>query len=614
MRSVELLAPAKDVECGMAAIRYGADAVYIGADKFGARSSAGNSIADVAQLCNYAHTFGAKVYVTVNTIVYDNELKQLEKLLEAIEQSGTDAILVQDMAVLTMMKKRSQMALHASTQTDNRNAKKVAWLHDLGFSRVVLARELSLKEIADIHQKVPDVELEAFVHGALCVSFSGACYASQHCFGRSANRGECAQFCRLRFDVEDDTGTMIRPKCYPLSLKDMCRIDDIEQLLDAGVTSLKIEGRLKGLTYVKNVVSAYSHEIDRIISLHPEKYRRVSVGHVYYDFEPNVSKSFNRGFTNYFLYGRRTNMASMSTPKSIGEYVGTVKELDRKSFTVAGTACFANGDGLCYFDKDNRLEGLRVNKVANNRLFPAVMPTDLHKGTRLFRNYDQAFERLLSKEVAERKIDVILSLSYNEETLRLSMRDESGLSVNETAVICLEKAMKPQAENMRQQLGKLGNTVFKASDINIDETVSQLFIPSNVLADLRRKTVEQLLLKRQSNKNEEPQKCFSNPQPTIYDAEEINVANVSNHIARQFYDELKLNDAPNAYETNPYEQAKTPIMTCRYCLKNELGHCVKHGGKTPTWKEPLRLKLEDGRTFTVEFHCKQCQMRIYAND
>ena len=328
-RHIELLAPAKNLEQGIIAIDHGADAVYIGANEFGARQAAGNSIEDIAELAKYAHKFGARVYVTVNTIVYEHELANAKQLLRHIVRAGVDAILVQDMAVVEMMREIASEPemqglrmpeLHASTQTDNRSAEKAAWLTSVGFSRVVLARELSLDEIRKVHKAVPHTELEVFVHGALCVSYSGACYASHHCFGRSANRGECAQFCRLAFDLKDSRGDTIRRASHLLSLKDMKQLDRLEDIIEAGATSLKIEGRLKDAAYVKNVVAAYSQQLDEIIEDNPGKYCRSSWGKAEYTFIPNLAKTFNRGFTHYFLDGRRDDISSFDTPKAMGEY------------------------------------------------------------------------------------------------------------------------------------------------------------------------------------------------------------------------------------------------------------------------------------------------------
>jgi len=326
---LELLAPAKNLECGLAAVDHGADAVYIGAPRFGARASAGNSVDDIRQLCAYAHRFWVKVFVTVNTILYDDELQATERLIHQLYEAGVDAILVQDMGILQM--DLPPIALHASTQTDNRTADKVRWLRDQGFRRAVLARELSVDEIAHIHAEVPDMPLEVFVHGALCVSYSGLCYASQHCFDRSANRGACAQFCRMKFDLLDADGRELEHQRYLLSLKDLNQRAHLGELVEAGATSFKIEGRLKDVSYVKNVVAAYSQQLDAFIAAHPDRYCRASLGRVTYTFTPRLDKTFNRGFTTYFLHGRQPDIFSPDTPKAMGEYVGKVKELRRDS-------------------------------------------------------------------------------------------------------------------------------------------------------------------------------------------------------------------------------------------------------------------------------------------
>ena len=448
-RPIELLAPAKNLEQGIIAIDHGADAVYIGASEFGARQAAGNPVDDIKALADYAHGFGARVYVTVNTIVYEQELAAAKTLLRDIAKAGADAILVQDMAVADMTRdiaREPEMAgcrmpeLHASTQTDNRTAEKARWLAGAGFSRVVLARELSLEEIGAIHRAVPDTELEVFVHGALCVSYSGACYASQHFFGRSANRGECAQFCRLAFDLKDSRGDTIRKAEHLLSLKDMKQLDRLEEIIGAGVTSLKIEGRLKDAAYVKNVVAAYRQELDRIIEANPGKYRRASYGKTTYTFEPHIEKTFNRGFTHYFLDGRRQDISSFDTPKAMGEYVGHVKETRRGSFNVAGTATFANGDGLCFFTQDRKLHGFRVNRVENNRLFPLAMPAELRPGMALYRNNDMEFEREMAGKTATRRIAVDFMLGLADGKVYAEAADETGRTASLTLDEPLQEA------------------------------------------------------------------------------------------------------------------------------------------------------------------------------
>lgn len=624
MRQIELLAPAKNLECGKAAIDHGADAVYIGASDFGARVAAGNSTDDIAALCQYAHGFGAKVYVTVNTIIYDGELEDARRLIMNLAATGVDAILVQDMGVVKILEGCAEPLpeLHASTQTDNRNAAKVKWLHDLGFSRVVLARELSIGVIAEIHKAVPDVELEVFVHGALCVSYSGACYASAYCFGRSANRGECAQFCRLAFDLHDADGNVIDSGRHFLSLKDLCQIDELERIVDAGATSLKIEGRLKNIDYVKNVVSAYSMRLDEIVRRHPDKYRRSSYGKVEYMFAPHLEKTFNRGFTNYFLNGRTRDIASFDTPKAMGEYVGYVKEIKGKSFNVAGTAIFANGDGLCFVNKEHKLEGFRVNRVENNRLYPLTLPENLRAGMALYRNNDQTFEKILSRQTAVRRLSVDFVVRCSDSELCISATDEMGRKCTMTVDGKFEKALKPQHDNIVRQLEKLGNTIYKARSITLEGESETMFIPSSMLAELRRNVVESLqtqpgqssIMMHEASSERHSAQHAANEKIA---ANTINAANVANHLAREFYREQGVVGAPDAYELRDAEGKKDstafPIMTCRHCLRNTFGFCSKNGKKMP-WKEPLFLALPDGRKFRLSFNCSRCEMNVYAEN
>ena len=488
MRYVELLAPAKNLETGKAAILHGADAVYIGPSRYGARSQAGNSIDDIAALTRFAHQYGAKVYATVNTLVRDDEYADALQLLSDLDAVGVDAVLLQDMRFLPDYHFR--MALHASTQADNRTAEKVRWLQDAGFSRAVLARELSIDDIRAIHKAVPDMELEVFVHGALCVSYSGQCYASEYCFGRSANRGECAQFCRLKFDLEDADGNVIERGRHFLSLRDMCRIDSLEELLDAGVVSLKIEGRLKDISYVKNVTAAYSQRLNAIIARHPDRYQRASKGRVEYTFTPNLDKTFNRGYTEYFLHGRTRDIFSPDTPKAIGEYVGKVKEIRGNSFNVAGTATFTNGDGLCFLNSDRELEGFRVNRAEGNRLFPLTMPRNLRPGMALYRNNDVAFDRLMAGNTADRRIPVTLTIGRcGDDKIYLSLNDGQRESRRDFPVT-LEPAEKPQRDNIVRQLSRLGNTPYVCREVVINDNLDSCFIPSSMLAEMRRSLTE----------------------------------------------------------------------------------------------------------------------------
>ena len=638
MTSLELLAPAKNLACGIAAIDHGADAVYIGASRFGARSAAGNSIDDIRQLCEYAHPFGVKVYVTVNTILYDDELDATRQLLQDLQTIGVDAILIQDMAVLELsasilpLSRGSQRGsdhpfprLHASTQTDNRTPEKVRWLRSLGFSRVVLARELSVDEIAEIHREVPDIELEVFVHGALCVSYSGLCYASQYCFGRSANRGECAQFCRMKFSLVDSEGREVERDRYLLSLKDMNLSDHLQELIEAGATSFKIEGRLKDISYVKNVTAAYSQRLNDIISRYPDKYRRSSLGECRYTFTPDLHKTFNRGYTTHFLHGRQPNIASFDTPKAVGEYVGMVKELRGDSFNVAGVASFVNGDGLCFINADRQLEGFRANRVQGNRIWPYRMPQGLRPGVRLYRNSDQEQERLLSKPSAERRIPIRLSLRAVDDGFTLSasilplsrgsQRGSDQPPLPNSAMIHFnaehQQAQKPPHENIIRQLSKLGDTIFICSSVDIPADFNY-FIPNSVLSDMRRSLIEKMSNEQLVMSNCDYQTSADSVSQNKHHSSSLTphysfnyLYNISNRLSQQFYGAKDL----SAYEL---KGGDGPIMQCRHCIRYSLGYCVKHGGQRPTWHEPLSLVLGDGRRFRLEFDCKHCQMNIYA--
>ena len=593
MTALELLAPAKNLACGIAAIDHGADAVYIGAPKFGARAAVGNSIDDIRQLCDYAHQFGAKIYVTLNTIVYDHELSEAQKLINQLAEIGIDAILVQDMGLLQFMDGKP-FEIHASTQTDNRTVDKVRWLKQVGFSRAVLARELSAEEIAEIHREVPDIDLEVFVHGALCVSYSGICYASQHCFQRSANRGECAQFCRMRFSLVDADGVEIEHERYLLSLKDMNQSDNLDKLIEAGAVSFKIEGRLKDVTYVKNVTAAYSERLNAYIRKHADKYCRASKGRCEYTFTPNLNRTFNRGYTTYFMNGRQPNIASFDTPKAVGEFVGKVKEIRHDSFNVAGTASFANGDGLCFLNQDRQFEGFRANRVVGNRIYPFKMPAGLRPGMSLYRNNDQEFERILSKPSATRKIPVSIALRAVDDGFELSA---DGVTLHFVAEHQI--AQKSPRENLVRQLSKLGDTIYECQEIDVPADFNY-FIPNSQLADMRRQLTEALV---QPQRQLIQAKVSGNPGVNKLSYQN----NISNHQSAAFYgtDEL------SAFEL---KGGNGPIMQCRHCIRYSLGYCVKRGGKRPTWHEPLSLVLGDGRRFRLEFDCAHCQMNVLVEN
>lgn len=631
MQDIELLAPAKNAEYGMAAIQHGADAVYIGANHHGARAAACNSIEDIERLCKYAHAFMARVYVTLNTLVYDDEMDDVLNLIRKLSEIKVDALLLQDMGIvkricdadnsdaIAYFKKR----MHASTQTDNRTAEKVAWLSGIGFSRVVLAREVSLEEMQLIHERNKETEIEAFVHGALCVSFSGLCYASQHCFKRSANRGECAQFCRMKFDLTDSNGQIIEHEKHMLSLKDMCQIENLEAMAMAGVTSFKIEGRLKDLSYLKNVVAAYDEELNKIVCKHKDTMRRSSIGKSEHFFVPDLSKTFNRGYTSYFLHGRIPNISSPNSPKAVGKYIGRVKEIRGNSFNVSTIETLSNGDGLCFLNANKELVGFRANRVSGNRVFPFKMPPSLVSGTEIYRNSDQAFEKLLSGVSAKRTIPIKLSICIEATHVKLvaccadNPNHEHEISATAFVENVFDKAQKPQRENLARQLLKLGNTVYSCKVIDIEDDVTKLFIPSSCIAELRRTVIEKLdhaineeAQKTGNNRNSHTQNAAKNISPATF-YENGYCYNIANKYAQEFYSACGLKKTNVAYELS--EPKEAVIMQCKYCIRHALGHCTRNGGEKATWKEPLFLVLGDGRKFKVAFDCKQCVMKIMSS-
>ena len=603
-RKIELLAPARNLECGIEAINHGADAVYIGAPKFGARAAAVNSLEDIAALVEYAHLYNARIYVTVNTILKEEELKETEEMIRELYRIGVDALIVQDMAIAKL--ELPPIPLHASTQMDNRTVDKVKFLRDAGFRQVVLARELSLREIGKIHEACPDIPLEVFVHGALCVSYSGQCYVSQACFGRSANRGECAQFCRLPFSLVDAEGKMIAKDKHLLSLKDLNQSEELEALLDAGASSLKIEGRLKDVSYVKNVTAAYRQKLDAIFARRKE-YTRASSGKCRFDFKPQLDKSFSRGFTRYFLHGRSKDIFSFDTPKSLGEEMGTMKESRGNYLTVAGVKSFSNGDGVCYLDEQGRLQGFRINRVDGNKLYPQEMPR-IKPRTMLYRNFDQEFERILARKSSERKIAVCILLAENNFGFSLTMTDEDDNSVTLTLPRDREPARTPQADNLKNQLAKLGNTPFEAERIDIDFS-ENWFIPASVLSELRRQLVEQLIIARKVNYRRElavwKPTTHTFPQQTL-----SYLSNVMNTRAASFYQDHGVKEVEPAYEKQPVEAAV--LMFCKHCLRYSMGWCPIHQRERSPYKEPYYLVGTGGKKFRLSFDCKNCQMKVSA--
>ena len=606
-RRIELLAPARNVECAMEAIRSGADAVYIGAPRFGARAEAGNTVGDIKELANYAHVYGVRIYVALNTILYDDELAEARSLVWELYEAGVDALIVQDMAFLRM--DLPPIALHASTQMNNATPEAVRFLYEEGFRQVVLARELSLQEISTIHREVP-VPLEVFVHGALCVSYSGQCYASQQCFGRSANRGKCAQFCRLAFSLEDCDGNIVVENKHLLSLKDMNRADSLEAMLDAGVSSFKIEGRLKDASYVKNVTAYYRQALDKIFAVN-KSYVRSSSGTCSIEFEPKLEKSFNRGFTDYFLHERKPGIHSFDTPKSLGEKVGMVKEIRGRSFTVAGLASFSNGDGLCYIGSDGSLKGFRVNKVENNRLYPFELPSDLKPKTLLYRNQDVAFERELSKPSPERKIDVDISFCDTAGGFSFSLTDEDGYCLSKEYACEKQQARTEQRKNIETQLSKMGNTPFYVRSISV-ELSSDFFLPSSQLALWRREMVEGLLKKRtEAYVFDRPERKTKRDDYKPFKGQNLTyLANAANAEATAFYAERGAASVAPALEVE--QDSAQVIMYCKHCIRFSLGICPTRQSSANKLKEPLFLALPDGRRFRLSFDCSKCIMKVYA--
>ena len=616
-RKIELLAPAKNLECGIEAVNHGADAVYIGAPKFGARAAAVNSLEDIAALVAYAHLYNVRIYVTVNTILKEEELAETEKMIWELYRIGVDALIVQDMGITRL--NLPPIPLHGSTQMDNRTPEKVRFLADAGFRQVVLARELSLQEIRRIHETCPETPLEVFVHGALCVSYSGQCYVSQACFGRSANRGECAQFCRLPFSLVDADGkTIVRDK-HLLSLKDLNQSEVLEDLLDAGASSLKIEGRLKDVSYVKNVTAAYRSKLDAIFARRKE-YVRASSGTCRFDFTPRLDKSFSRGFTHYFLQGRDREISSFDTPKSLGEEMGTMKEQRGNYLTVAGVKPFHNGDGVCFLDEQGRLQGFRINRVDGNKLYPAGDVPRIKPRTRLFRNFDQEFERILARKSAERKIGVGWELTDTPSGFALTAADEDGNRITLSFPYPKELARTPQPENLRTQLGKLGNTPFEVMPLGGTDSPSATtapaiainlsqnwFIPASVIADWRRQAIDKLIAARRITYRRELH--VWKPTRHRFPATSLTyLGNVMNTAARSFYQAHGVASVEPAYEKQAVPEAV--LMFCKHCLRYSMGWCPTHQKGHSPYREPYYLVGTDGKRFRLTFDCKNCQMKV----
>ncbi len=593
---IELLSPAKTADIGIEAILHGADAVYIGAAEYGARKAAGNSIEDIERLVNFAHIYGARVYVTVNTIIKDAEISSVERLITELYNIGVDALIVQDFGILKM--NIPPIALHASTQMHNLTPEKVKFLEDMGFSQVVVARECSADDISKIREATK-VRLEAFVHGARCVSYSGRCYASAALTGRSANRGECAQICRLPFQLQDAHGHNLGVRNY-LSIKDMDRSDEIEEMINAGVTSFKIEGRLKDVDYVKNITAYYRELIDCVLKKHKE-WSRSSDGLSSYNFTPDKFKSFFR------LY-------DISTPKSVGEYVGIVKseEIKKKSFyvkVVSGVELH-NGDGFCFFDESGEFFGFRANKVCKSSDAENIWSVEtlesltVKNGVKLFRNFDIQFQTMLSKPTATRRIGVRVELKDKTLTIFDGVNEISEIVEIESQV-----AKNDQSDAIKRQLSKLGDTPFVATEVNVD---SQWFFPMSAVSNARRSVVSKLILLRRE-RAVATREIFSVRNPdAVYPQKSVDYSeNVANSLAREFYGEHGVSDIADAFEINA-PQGSVPVMFCKHCVRRAIGACKRENtAKSRELAEPLHLIYKD-YYLRLEFDCKNCIMRVVS--
>lgn len=587
IRELELLAPAANVEIARQAILHGADAVYIGATSHGARKSASNSIDDIGELVKFAHKFRAKVYVTVNTLVYDNEINRVENLICDLYKAGTDALIVQDMGVLRM--NIPPIELHASTQCDTRDVEKARFLENSGFSQIVLARELSLEEIKTICDAVT-VPVECFIHGALCVSYSGRCRASQIETGRSGNRGECAQLCRMPYSLIDAKGSVLVKDKYLLSLKDFNASAQLTDLVKAGVSSFKIEGRLKDIGYVKNITAYYRKLLDSIIAANPDKYKRSSCGVSEISFTPDPYKSFNRGFTSYFLEGRRQKqMTSFYTPKSMGEIID-VKEL-------------RNGDGISFINDAGEYEGVRINKVENGRLIGAK-PFKLPKNCQIHRTFNREWQNEMERDTASRKI--VVDIEINDKSV--SACDERGVRV--TIPLNTDKYDAHKVMDPRRTFAKLGNTIYTLGNFenNLDP---KIFIPASQLTEIRRKLIEELDRANEMNYHynyrRREDRRYKYLKSTLGSED-----NVANRLSEEFYKEHCALTNERAIEVSGNPKNETVVMTTRYCLRRELGICRKLKNDSKTFKnarEPFYIECGSTR-FRLHFDCTRCEMNV----
>ncbi len=610
-KKIEILAPAKNLIQGMAAINAGADAVYIGAPHYGARTNATNSVEDIAEMVRYAHLFKAQVFVVINTILYDHELKDCEKLIHELYHIGVDALIVQDMAIMEM--DLPPIVIHASTQANNRDAAHVKFLRDAGIKRVVLARELNLDQVKEISEAT-DAELEFFVTGALCVSFSGNCYMSIAGGERSANRGSCAQNCRLPYQLIDGTGKTLIANSHLLSIKDLDLSDQLPNLIEAGVTSFKIEGRLKDIVYVKNNTSYLRKKLDTFLENNTDKYQKASSGRTFYNFEPELDRSFNRGYTDYFVNKRKEKIGHWESPKSQGQYIGKVIEVKANGYVIENFEKLNNGDGLYFLNENGEGDGAQINIIINNIVIPNHFKP-LAIGTEIYRNSDAEFNKMVEKEnSAVRKIGIHLYFSENENGFCLTAIDEDGHQNSLTMQVEKVLANSPESviPNIKKNLSKTGNTPFVVDEIDV-ELSANWFFPISKINEIRREVLEGLIDVRVNEYHREEIKIEKTDHP--YPVKQLDFTyNVSNHLARAFYKRHGVTEIEKAFELQ-WDPGKSRVMTTKYCVKYELGKCARFQRETMGEKlvEPLTLKHGENE-YKLKFNCKPCEMEIWEKD
>ena len=624
---LELLSPAKNYEQGREAINHGADAVYIGAPAFGARAAAGNTVEDIERLAHYAHLYHARVFATVNTLLFDNEIDEAVQLLHQLYNVGVDAAIIQDLGLLEC--DLPPIELHASTQTHNATLPRIQFLEQAGFSRVILARETSLEQMQEIRRHTT-IDLEAFIQGALCVSYSGQCYLSQYLNNRSGNRGCCSQPCRSAYDLYTPDGTLLRKDQHLLSLKDFSAASHLRAMIDAGITSFKIEGRLKDSGYVKNTTAYFRQLLDSIIEERPAL-QASSSGRCKFYFTPDLEKTFNRGFTDYFLKGRQP-MATLTTQKSLGKRIGKVTAVGKNSITVKTIEPLTPGDGLCFLNPQGQLEGFLVNHVQGNTITPNRMPDTLNAGTTLWRNNDQAFEKQLQGNTAERRIPVTLTLDDTPDGLQLTLTDTDGCQSTAAIACKKEPAHDPQraSEQTERQLAKLGDTVFTAFRI-VNRCSQPWFLPASVLNQLRRDATAQLeqtrITTHLAHRGHSPslQERQANTCPYFETTLDYR-ANIINSRSEQFYRHHGVKQIEYGLEKtlNYFNPPDSPVpgkalMTTRYCLRYELGICLMGKNKPSSQRTPVvdtrdgnhhLLLHNNGKWFRLDFDCRNCQMLL----